>query len=392
MANSYFYISELFDVVSGKTTNLYTLSRGNTPFVAASDKNNGVTAYIQDSPTFQKNLITVSRNGSVCEAFFQPQPFCASLDDIRVLIPKNFDLDSYTGLYICTLIKLEKFRYNYGRKFGTIRIKETKILLPDKGGRNVDWDLIRKISKGYLQNTSSLLTDIFNGKYSFDPLIEKKYALNTENWESFSLSELFDIKKGKRLTKEDMEEGDTPFVGAIDSNNGWSASVGQLPIFEGNVITVNYDGNGVAEAYFQPVPFWALDSVNVLYPKFQLNQFIALFICTIIQKEKYRFSYGRKWNQERMQNSEINLPAKNGKPDFLFMENYIKSLPYSSAIMKEVNYIKPKSNSKPKKANTGLSDEELIKKYDTGKSVNFDTALKNMGKTPSPTTLSKQKK
>lgn len=28
----------------------------------------------------------------------------------------------------------------------------------------------------------------------------------------------------------------------------------------------------------------------------------------------------------------------------------------------------------------GLSDKELIKKYDTGKKVNFDKALKQMGK------------
>jgi len=49
---------------------------------------------------------------------------------------------------------------------------------------------------------------------------------------------------------------------------------------------------------------------------------------------------------------------------------------------------KKKNNPKQK----GLSDGELIKKYDTGKFVNFDKALKSMGKTPSPTTLSKGKK
>jgi len=40
----------------------------------------------------------------------------------------------------------------------------------------------------------------------------------------------------------------------------------------------------------------------------------------------------------------------------------------------------------------GLSDLELIAKYDTGKEVNFDKALKEMAKSPSQTTLSKQKR
>jgi hypothetical protein len=90
----------------------------------------------------------------------------------------------------------------------------------------------------------------------------------------------------------------------------------------------------VAEAFYQPVPYWATDDVNVLYPKgFKLTAATALFICTIIRMEKYRFNYGRKWHLERMRESVIKLPVtKTGDPDWEFMENYIKSLPYSSQI------------------------------------------------------------
>jgi hypothetical protein len=44
------------------------------------------------------------------------------------------------------------------------------------------------------------------------------------------------------------------------------------------------------------------------------------------------------------------------------------------------------------KDNKELTDKELIEKYDTGKKVDFDKKLKQMSKTPSPTTLSKLKK
>lgn len=154
--------------------------------------------------------------------------------------------------------------------------------------------------------------------------------LNVENWEEFRLGDLFEIKKGKRLTSEDQTDGTTPYIGAIDSNNGLANRIGQEPIHSGNTISLSYNGS-VGEAFYQPIPFWATDDVNVLY--FQksngthFNVHIALFICTVLKMEKYRFSYGRKWTLENMKNTAIRLPVtENGTPDWDFMEQYIKSL------------------------------------------------------------------
>jgi hypothetical protein len=156
--------------------------------------------------------------------------------------------------------------------------------------------------------------------------------LNIKNWKYFTYEEVFNIKKGKRLTKEEFVEGNTPFIGAIDSNNGYRDLIGQAPIHKGNTITVNYNGS-VGEAFYQPKDFWASDDVNVLYPKFKFNEYIAMFIIPIIKKEKYRFNYGRKWESTRMKKSVIKLPVtKDNKIDTALMENYIKSLPYSSTL------------------------------------------------------------
>lgn len=161
---------------------------------------------------------------------------------------------------------------------------------------------------------------------------EQKLELEINQWRFFQLNKLFTIKKGKRLTKAAMESGRTYFIGSSDSNNGLTAKINRDPIFEAKTITVNYDGS-VAESYYQPIPFWALDSVNVLCPKFQITPFIGLFISTIIRQEKYRFNYGRKWGKDRMELSVIKLPiTKENEPDWEFMENYIKSLPYSVPI------------------------------------------------------------
>lgn len=153
--------------------------------------------------------------------------------------------------------------------------------------------------------------------------------LNVNLWESYELGKLFKIEKGKRLTKADMIEGSDNFLGAIDSNNGVRQKIAAERLWKSNCITVNYNGS-VGEAFYQSEPFWASDDVNVLYPSgWILNKYIGLFIATVIKAERPKFNYGRKWKKEVMKKSVIKLPTKNGEPDWDYMENYIKSLPYS---------------------------------------------------------------
>ena len=126
-----------------------------------------------------------------------------------------------------------------------------------------------------------------------------------------------------------MKPGIIPFVGSTELSNGVTAYIGQSPIHDGGTISVTYNGS-VAEAFYQPVPFWATDDVNVLYPKWSMTPAQALFICTIIRKERYRYSFGRKWHLERMNSSVIKLPVTmDHKPNWHYMDCYINSLPYS---------------------------------------------------------------
>ena len=118
--------------------------------------------------------------------------------------------------------------------------------------------------------------------------------MDTSSWKWFRYDEIFEIRKGKRLTKENMTEGDIRYIGAIDSNNGLSAFIGNdSQLHQGNTISVSYNGS-IGYAFYQDKEFWATDDVNVLYPKFLLNRYIAMFLCHLIEKEQYRFCYGRK--------------------------------------------------------------------------------------------------
>ena len=57
-----------------------------------------------------------------------------------------------------------------------------------------------------------------------------------------------------------------------------------------------------------------------------------LFFATIINYESFRFCYGRNCTNG-IDNLKIKLPVDdNEKPDYQFMKNYIKSLPFSNKI------------------------------------------------------------
>ena len=60
----------------------------------------------------------------------------------------------------------------------------------------------------------------------------------------------------------------------------------------------------------------------------------GLFICVTIRQEKFRWSYGRKPHDvKKFSNMIIKLPATaTGDPDWQWMENYMKSLPFSDKI------------------------------------------------------------
>lgn len=170
--------------------------------------------------------------------------------------------------------------------------------------------------------------------------------LNTTDWKDFILGRLFVIKKGKRLTSAEQEDGYNNYIGAIDSNNGIANHIAQAPIHKGNTISLSYNGS-VGEAFYQKDPYWATDDVNALYSKYEgFNEPIGLFIATVLRQEKYKFSYGRKWTLDNMNITIIKLPVQcndNGTiyidsskkysdegyvPNWQWMENYIKSLHY----------------------------------------------------------------
>lgn len=312
-----FRLDELFEIRKGSYVPGGGDTEGNTPRVSSTSSDNGVLGTCGLKPNGAAGEITLARNGSVGEAFYQPAPFFAT-DDVHVLSPKSEPLTAGAALFVCTVLRLEKFRYGYGRKWSLEQMRNTVIKLPATESGAPDWELMEKTI------TALPSHDLIDAAYLTVPADPDPVTLpDIEKWGTFRLDELFEVKRGG--AKGDTE---APLVGASARNNGVTGN-GTGTVYPAGMVTVSWNGS-IGEAFYQPEPFTASGDVRVLEPKTPLTPDAALFVCTVIRTERFRYSYGRKWGLEQMKRTELRLPVTDdGAPDWELMARYIRSLPYS---------------------------------------------------------------
>ena len=313
-------VSELFEISTGTSLSLLKLERTNKvegiPFVSATGRNNGVSAYVKKLDNIvplSPGNITVAMNGSVMSSFVQLRPYY-SIVQVYSLTSKE-EMSLYHKLYYCQCFFANKFRFSYGR-VGTVRtLGGMGIPHPDE---IPSW--VNSVEMGSTE------------QYSSPALSKITPTLDVSTWGTFNIPDLFCVKRGATLSKLQRTPGMTSFVSATAFNNGVTDHVGQRATHDGNTISVSNDGS-IGEAFYQKEPFFASPSVTVLYPKFSLNPHLAMFLTTILRQEKFKYNYGRKWNLERMNTTSIKLPVTpTGDPDWEYMERYIKTLPFSSQL------------------------------------------------------------
>ena len=315
-------LHRLFDISYGNQFDLNKMlllpvSDGGIPFVGRSSENHGVSASVApfgEVTPYEAGLITVALGGTkLLSSFVQERPFYTA-QNVAVLKPK-VKIAFAEKLYTCLAIRHNRFRYS---AFGREANRTLKHLLVPEPSEFPDWGA----------GSGDPIEDLSQAEIGIFPK-----SLNPKDWKHFELQELFDINRGRGSRKKDLDgQGETPFVTSIDSNNGWVGFTAIAPCHSGNTIGVNRNGS-VGQAFYQPIDFCSTEDVHVFSPKFRMNPFTALFLTTLIQREKYRFGYGRKWGIERMKQTRIKLPVRrDSRPDWGYMEQYIKALPFSSQI------------------------------------------------------------
>lgn len=369
-----FSLDRLFIIKKGKRLTSEDQEDGVYNYIGAIDSNNGIANHIAQQPIHKGNTISLSYNGSVGEAFYQKDPYWAT-DDVNALYSRYDGFNEPIGLFIATVIRAEKYKFSYGRKWTLENMQKSRIKLPvrrSSDGKPFIDNIHTYSDEGNVPDWKFM--EQYVRRLHHKPLTTKnrhaKVAeLNTTQWKEFVLNRVFTLKGGFYNKKpEHSQEGKIPFLGATESNNGvteyydledikqWNKTgeedfVLDQKIYNGNCIVIVVDGS-VGNAFYQADEFTCSHSVTACYLKgHALNPMVGVFICTIIMQDKYRWSYGRKPHDlTKLGKSIIKLPIKHNSdgspvidkahqysdkgyiPDWQFMEDYIKSLPYGDRL------------------------------------------------------------
>jgi len=310
-------ISKIFDIKYGNSFELINLTECDKSsvdcvnFVSRTENNNGISAYVKKLLDVEPNpagTITVAVGGSVLSTFLQVQPYYTGFH-VMVLYPKK-KMSTVELLFYAYVIRKNRYRYNYGRQANkTLKDIVIPKFIPETW-KNIKIKQLSRLDE--------------------KPVNLGNFSLDVSRWDVFSIKDLFKITGSKTTPVLELEEygrGNYPYITTQATNNGVEGFY-NFYTEDGGVLTV--DSAVLGYCSYQSYNFSASDHVEKLISKFKMNKYIAIFLVTVINQEQYRYNYGRKCSQDRMEKGSIKLPSKDGSPNWEFMENYIKSLSYSS--------------------------------------------------------------
>ncbi len=305
---------------------------GTINLVSSGTTNNGIVKRIDEAgdgkaEIFEGNCLTLDM---FCNCFYQDEKFYSvSHGRVNILLPK-FEFNEQIGIFIATILNKEQYRFSYGRAVYNSFAENIIIKLPVDINGNPNWkfmiDFIEELQlreRESNENLKNSIKTINNNPLSFD----------TEQWSEFLINDLFEITGSKTTSIEELEtcgHGKYPYVTTKATNNGVDGFF-DCKTEEGNCLTI--DSAVLGYCTYQELPFTASDHVEILRPRFKMNQYIAMFLVTLINRDTYRYSYGRKRSQKQIKRATIKLPIDlYGKPNWSFMEKYIRSLPFADKI------------------------------------------------------------
>lgn len=331
-----FNFTDIFDFNRGTRFTKNEQVPGEIPYISSTKKNNGIDNYV-NPPLYSKkgskitiynNCMTLSNSGSVGYLYYHNYNFVAS-DHVTVIWLKdsNKQLTRNIALYLKPIFESMKYKYNFGREISNDRLKKEKILLPIISSGIPDWDYMESF---ITQRENGICFNNINKKNEIN---FSKGLIDTSNWKFFNLVNIWDtVKRGERQKSEDRIPGDMPYYSASVDNNGRTDAISN-PTFTTNDALI-YTTFG--DCFYVEGVFTASDEISI-FKHSKLNKYNALFIATVLNQSKYKYQFGRKAFYNKIENEKIKLPAVQNQsgeiePDWQYMEEYIKSLPYSSNI------------------------------------------------------------
>lgn len=313
-------------------------------YIGAKKNDNGVMRMVK----YEESLVTKGNciificdgQGSVGYSNYINHDFIGST---TLSVGYNECLNEKNGLFIVTILDLERYRYSFGRKYKS-NLSNTKIKLPVNNLGEPDWE--------YMES--------FIDNLKFKKITTNGKSLNTQlscdEWKEFYLHKIFNIKMGNGIDAI-LTTTDNPKYNYVSRDSNGNGVVGFVDEIEGEepfpagALSLALGGSFLGSCFIQKEPFYTAQNVGVLEEREPLSIYCKLFIATLIRNEckiKYQ-AFGRELNSHFRKDFTIKLPIKMDKtnivydenkfysdegyiPDWEWMENYIRELPYADKI------------------------------------------------------------
>lgn len=129
-------------------------------------------------------------------------------------------------------------------------------------------------------------------------------------YEDVLISRLFEIKPGDFHAKGELDSGSVPLISCGEENNGL---IGYFDIPRdktySHALTVSFNGFPLT-TNFHPYVFGAKDDVAVLVPRAEMSTGVLIYVASLLNGMKWRYSYGRKCYRNKLEHVTLRLPVK----------------------------------------------------------------------------------
>lgn len=163
-----------------------------------------------------------------------------------------------------------------------------------------------------------------NFKAFIPRLIKQGSIKHNNNYQLFRVTSLFNLDKGDFHAMRELIPGDIPTVSRLTTNQG-VAGFYEMPegarIHPRGLMTVSTTSG---DAFIQTDDFLCTDNVVICVPKEPMRLTTLFFIQLMINKMKWRYSYGRQCYRGKFSKTEIYLPIlQSGKIDHKYIEKLV---------------------------------------------------------------------
>ena len=352
-----FKLIDIFEIKDGyynKKPPINEKTKSTIPFLGATKYENGITAFY-DLETIKKwdkvgkinthnyedrlyrgNCLAVTNNGSVGNIYFQNHTFTCS-HDVTPLYLKVGKLNKYIAHFLATMLRKTAESFEYAKKWRPERMRSSKIMLPIDSNSAPNWKFMEDYIKQEMKVQSRKIASYYENKLM--KLGFELLDLEVE-WKEFFFTDIFkEIKRGKRLTKSNQIDGNTPYVSSTGINNGVNNFIGndeKVRKYANNLSLAN--SGSVGSCFYHKYEYIASDHITALTSEYA-DEYVYKFMSTIISRLEEKYSFNREINDKRISREKLFLPIdKNGEPYWKYMSNFVKKLEKENT-EKTLNYI-----------------------------------------------------